>query len=64
MENGFSPTFIIIWLAFVVFILAAMWKVFEKAGQPGWAAIIPIYNLYILTKIAGKPGRWVLMFLD
>jgi hypothetical protein len=37
-----------------------MWKVFTKAGQPGWAAIIPIYNIYIMTKIAGKPGIWVL----
>jgi len=63
MENGFSPSLIIVWLAFMVFIIAAIWKVFEKAGQPGWAAIIPIYNLYILTKIAGKPGWWVLMFL-
>jgi hypothetical protein len=33
-----------IWLAFVVFILAAYWKIYEKAGQPGWAAIIPIYD--------------------
>jgi hypothetical protein len=63
MENEFSPVLMIIWLAFVIFIIAAMWKVFEKAGQPGWAAIIPIYNLYIMTKIAGKPGWWVLMFL-
>lgn len=53
---------IIIYLAIVVFMIAAMWKVFEKAGQPGWAAIIPIYNLYIMTKIAGKPGWWVVMF--
>lgn len=53
---------IIIYLAIVVFLIAAMWKVFEKAGQPGWAAIIPIYNLYIMTKIAGKPGWWVVMF--
>ena len=62
MENEFSPSLIIIWLAFVILIFAAMWKVFEKAGQPGWAAIIPIYNLYIMTKIAGKPGWWVIMF--
>jgi Family of unknown function (DUF5684) len=55
--------FIFIWLAFVVFIIAAMWKVYEKAGQPGWAAIIPIYNIYILTKIGGKPGWWVLMLI-
>jgi Family of unknown function (DUF5684) len=63
MENEFSPTLMIFWLAIVVVMIAAMWKVFEKAGQPGWAAIIPIYNIYILTKIAGKPGWWVLMFL-
>lgn len=51
---------IILLLAFLVFIIAAMWKVFEKAGQPGWAAIIPIYNIYIMTKIGGKPGIWTL----
>ena len=49
-------------LAIVVFIYAALWKVFVKAGRPGWEAIIPIYNAYIMTKIAGKPGWWVLMF--
>ncbi len=63
MENGISPALIVIWVAFVVFIIAAMWKVFEKAGQPGWAAIIPIYNTYIMTKIGGKPGWWVLVML-
>jgi hypothetical protein len=63
MENEVSPVLMLFWLAFVVLVIAAMWKVFEKAGQPGWAAIIPIYNLYIMTKIAGKPGWWVLMFL-
>ena len=63
MENGFSPGLIFICLAIAVFGIAAMWKVFEKAGQPGWAAIIPIYNWYIMTKIAGKPGWWVLMLL-
>ena len=52
----FPIAFIIIWLAIVVFIIAAMWRVFEKAGQPGWAAIIPIYNLYIMLKIGRKPG--------
>lgn len=32
-----------------------------KAGQPGWACIIPIYNVYIMCKIAGRPGWWVLL---
>lgn len=40
-----------------------MWKIFEKAGEAGWQAIIPIYSLYILLKIVGKPGWWLLLFL-
>jgi len=59
----FSPTFIIIWLAIVVFILAAQWKIYTKAGQPGWACIIPIYNLYVMLKIVGKPWWWLLLML-
>ena len=39
------------------------WKVFTKAGQPGWAVLIPIYNAYILLKIAGRPGWWILLFM-
>jgi hypothetical protein len=49
--------------AVVVFMLAAMWKVFVKAGRPGWACIVPIYNAYVMLKIAGKPGWWLLLFL-
>ena len=56
---GFLLVMMAIWLVFII----AMWKVFVKAGQPGWAAIIPIYNAYILTKIAGRPGWWVLLLL-
>jgi hypothetical protein len=53
----------IVWLAIVVLVIAGFWKTFEKAGQPGWGAIIPIYNIYLLCKIAGKPGWWVLLML-
>lgn len=49
-------------LAFLVLILASLWKVFAKAGQPGWAAIVPIYNTYIMTKITGRPAWWLLLF--
>jgi hypothetical protein len=52
----------IVAVVLVVIMIAAMWKVFEKAGHPGWAAIIPIYNLYILLKIAGRPGWWILLY--
>ncbi len=51
------------WLAIIVVVIAGFWKTFEKAGQPGWAAIIPIYNYYIMLKIAGKSGWWLLLFL-
>jgi uncharacterized membrane protein len=50
-------------LALVVLQIIAMWKIFEKAGQPGWAAIVPIYNWYIMLKVVGKPGWWLLLFL-
>jgi hypothetical protein len=49
--------------AVILLVIASMWAVFAKAGQPGWAAIIPIYNLYVLTKIVGRPWWWMLLFL-
>lgn len=62
-----SPEFptglLIFYLLFVVVSIAAMWRVFQKAGQPGWACIIPIYNIYVMLKIAGKPGWWLLLFI-
>lgn len=55
--------FMIVWLAVVILMIAAMWKVFQKAGEPGWASIIPIYNLIVLLKIAGKPLWWIVLLL-
>ena len=56
-----GPLFWIFWLAFAILMVAACWKIFSKADQPGWAAIIPIYNWYILCKIVGRPGWWVIL---
>ena len=39
--------------------VAANWKIFSKAGKPGWAAIIPIYNLVVLLEIVGRPTWWI-----
>jgi len=54
------------WL-FIIFIfifyLYSYWRIFEKAGKPGWAAIIPIYNTIVLLEIVGKPWWWLLLFL-
>ena len=49
-------------LAIIVAIIAGFWKVFVKAGKPGWAAIVPIYNVIVLLEIAGKPLWWVILF--
>jgi hypothetical protein len=58
------PALLIIFIGFWVFFIVTMWKVFEKAGQPGWAAIVPFYNFYVLLKIVGRPGWWLaLMFI-
>ena len=53
----------IIYLAFLVLIIVSMWKIFEKAGKPGWACIIPIYNIIVLLEIIGKPWWWLLLML-
>jgi len=50
-------------LALAVVFLVGLWKVFVKAGQPGWAVLIPFYNCYILLKIAGRPGWWLILCL-
>ena len=57
-----SPVFWIVYCAVMLFMIVAMWKVFAKAGQPGWAILIPIFNIYIMCKIAGRPGWWVILF--
>ena len=52
----------LIWLAIVGAVIASMWKVFDKAGQPAWGCLVPIYNLYLLTKIANRPAWWMVLF--
>ncbi|HMN42571.1 MAG TPA: DUF5684 domain-containing protein [Phycisphaerales bacterium] len=55
--------FFAIYIGLIVVVIAGLWKTFTKAGQPGWAAIIPFYNMYIMCKIVGRPGWWVLLML-
>jgi len=51
------------YLAIALFFIIAAWKVFTKAGKPGWGIFIPIYNLYLWVKIAGRSGWWVLLIM-
>src|SRR5260370_40200302 len=57
-----STMVLVVCLAIAVVFIIGFWKTFVKAGQPGWACIVPIYNIYILIKIAGKPGWWTVLW--
>ena len=60
--GGASTIVLLIELVLLVAIIAGLWKVFTKAGKPGWASIIPIYNGIVLLEIAGKPLWWIILF--
>lgn len=53
----------LVWLALVVGGIAAFWKIFTKAGKPGWAALVPIYNYVVLLEIIGRPIWWIVLLL-
>ena len=50
-------------LAIVVLVIAGLWKVFTKAGKPGWAAIVPIYNAVVLLEVVGRPIWWIILLI-
>ncbi len=54
--------FMLVGLLIGVFFIVCYWRLFEKAGQPGWKALIPIYNQYVMLRIAGCPGWWLLLY--
>src|SRR6266478_934150 len=59
---GGAMFILLIEIAIIIVVVIGLWKVFEKAGQPGWAAIVPIYNIVVLLQIAGKPIWWIILF--
>jgi len=61
--NSLSAVGFIVYLAILALEVVAVWIVFSKAGRPGWACLIPIYNLYVILKIAGRSGWWLLGFM-
>ena len=62
MDDGIGFFGFMIILAIVVVVIAAVWRVYEKAGQPGWAALVPIYNMYVVLQIVGRPGWWLFLY--
>lgn len=61
-SNSGSGLAFLLAVIIAAFMLVAMWRVFTKAGQPGWGCLIPFYNIYLMLKIAGKPGWWLVFF--
>lgn len=53
----------LLYLAIVVLMIASLWIIFQKAGKPGWACIIPIYNIIVWLQIIGKPWWWLLLMM-
>ena len=53
----------VVYLIVIVLSVAGLWQAFVKAGQPGWGAIIPIYNAYLICKVVGRPGWWTILFI-
>ncbi|HUS26696.1 MAG TPA: DUF5684 domain-containing protein [Nevskiaceae bacterium] len=61
--SGFMVGMAIVVLVVAVVLIASMWKMFTKAGKPGWAAIVPIYNLIVLLQIIGRPLWWIVFYV-
>lgn len=61
-DGSFSPAQVVLILLVCGLTLVGMWKTYAKAKWPGWAAIVPVYNIYAFVKIAGKPGWWTILF--
>ncbi|MBI5622993.1 MAG: signal peptidase I [Elusimicrobia bacterium] len=53
----------IFWFGVAILVIAGMWKTFSKAGKPGWAAVIPVYNVIVLLQIAAKPWWWLFLLI-
>lgn len=60
MLSVFLPVIFMVLLPVVIITIVGQWKAFEKAGRPGWASLIPIYNVYTALQVAQMPG-WVLL---
>ncbi|MCK5250148.1 MAG: hypothetical protein KAJ98_09315 [Spirochaetaceae bacterium] len=60
---GASPALIVLWIVVSIVLIIANWKIFTKAGKPGWAIIIPIYNIIVMLQIVDKPLWWIIMLI-
>lgn len=63
VSNSFLTLWVVCWLGLTVFFVWSMWRVYERAGQPGWACLVPIYNAVVMLDMVGKPRWWIFGYL-
>lgn len=70
MDTGLLAGIMAVIGAYIVFVLivtailiVSQWIIYTKAGKPGWACLIPIYNIIVLLEIIGKPWWWLILML-
>lgn len=61
MNPGNYIGLLIVAAPFFILVTIGYWKLFQKAGEQGWKALIPVYSSYIMLKISGRPGWWVVL---
>ena len=59
--DGVSIIVVLLYIAVIVFYIYCMWRIYEKADKPGWASIIPVYNVLVQLEIIGRPWWWLLL---
>jgi len=59
---GLITAYLVIVIPIVLIAIVAIWRIFTKAGQPGWAVLIPFYNLYVYSQVVKRPGWWMLLY--
>ena len=58
----YSGTYLIVDIVIAVLMIVGLWMTLSKADKPGWGAIIPFYNWYLMIKVAGRPGWWLILY--
>jgi hypothetical protein len=59
---GLITAYLAIVIPIVLIAIVAIWRIFTKAGQPGWAVLIPFYNIYVYSQVVKRPGWWMLLY--
>ncbi len=62
MDNA-PAIVVLIYIIIIVLMIASYWKIFQKAGKPGWASIIPIYNIIVYLQVVRKPVWWIILLI-